>query len=331
MSTLCFGSFSRILKGATTTSNEFLIELLFTPFYHNDVTIDKADQSKLINSKKNVPVFIQNQADTPATTSMIEQYFRDYVVIHIKQSENYKLISLLVGIINGDNTIPEQQKSAFLSKADIEHLPSFLSDIFLYAIQQPNNLKENPIPPTPTDNSVYSIINGHIYLDGEEIKLPEALIPPENIEIEIPKTYSITTDMKNPIIIPIQNEVKNEHDLELNILANLDFFFKQLGQGFTYVAHQYKLVKDNHNYFVDILLFNYEFNAFVIIELKLRSLRKEDKAQIQFYMNLVDEQVKRPFHNKTIGIIISKESDKFIVNFIRGNDIIPLYYELQKG
>ena len=184
MSTLCFGSFSRILKGATTTSNEFLIELLFTPFYHNDVTIDKADQSKLINSKKNVPVFIQNQADTPAITSMIEQYFRDHVVIHIKQSENYKLISLLVGIINGDNTIPEQQKSAFLSTADIEHLPSFLSDIFLYAIQQPNNLKENPIPPTPTDNSVYSIINGHIYLDGEEIKLPDALIPPENIEIE---------------------------------------------------------------------------------------------------------------------------------------------------
>ena len=154
---------------------------------------------------------------------------------------------------------------------------------------------------------------------------------PENIEIEIPKTYSITTDMKNPIIIPIINEVNNEHDLELNILANLDFFFKQLGQGFTYVAHQYKLVKDNHNYFVDILLFNYEFNAFVIIELKLRSLRKEDKAQIEFYMNLVDEQVKRPFHNRTIGIIISKESDKFIVNFIRGNDIIPLYYELQKG
>lgn len=120
---------------------------------------------------------------------------------------------------------------------------------------------------------------------------------PEKIEIEIPKTYSITTDMKNPIIIPIQNQVNNEHDLELNILANLDYFFKQLGQGFAYIAHQYKLVKDNHNYFIDILLFNYEFNAFVIIELKLRSLRKEDKAQMEFYMKLVDEQVKKPFHN----------------------------------
>ena len=47
-------------------------------------------------------------------------------------------------------------------------------------------------------------------------------------------------------------------------------------------------------------------------------------------MNLVDEQVKRPFHNRTIGIIISKESDEFIVNFIRSNDIIPLNYELKQ-
>ena len=153
---------------------------------------------------------------------------------------------------------------------------------------------------------------------------------PEKIEIDIPKTYSITTDMKNPIIIPIQNEVNNEHDLELNILANLDYFFKQLGQGFAYIAHQYKLVKDNHYYFVDILLFNIEMNCYIAIELKLRSLKKEDKAQMEFYMNLVDEQVKRPFHNRTIGIIISKESDEFIVNFIRSNDIIPLNYELKQ-
>ncbi len=151
----------------------------------------------------------------------------------------------------------------------------------------------------------------------------------EKIEIEIPKTYSITTDMKNPIIIPVSCEVKNEHDLELNILANLDYFFKQLGQGFTYVGHQYKLVKNNHNYFIDILLFNIELNCYVVIELKLRSLRKEDKAQMEFYMKLVDEQIKKTFHNKTIGIIITKESDHFIVNFVKQDDIIPLYYELQ--
>ncbi len=154
---------------------------------------------------------------------------------------------------------------------------------------------------------------------------------PEKIEIELPKKYLITTNMKNPIIIPIQSKINNEYDLELNILANLDYFFKQLGSGFAYIAHQYKLIKDNHNYFMDILLFNIELNCYIVVELKLRSLKKEDKAQIKFYMRLVDEQVKESYHNKTIGIIISKESDKFIINFIKNNDIIPLYYELQKG
>ena len=51
---------------------------------------------------------------------------------------------------------------------------------------------------------------------------------------------------------------------------------------------------------------------------------------MEFYMKLVDEQVKKPFHNKTIGIIITKESNHFIVNFVKDEDIIPLYYELKE-
>ena len=153
---------------------------------------------------------------------------------------------------------------------------------------------------------------------------------PDKIDIFIPNKSTITTDMKNPIIIPVNHEVKNEHDLELSILTNLDYFFKQLGDGFTYVNHQYKISDGNNNYYIDILLFNYKLNCFIVVELKLRSLKKEDKAQIEYYMQLVDEQIKEVHHNKTIGIIISKESDKLIVNFIKSSDIIPLYYELQK-
>ena len=150
------------------------------------------------------------------------------------------------------------------------------------------------------------------------------------IEIEIPKKYLITTGMKNPIFIPVSHEIKNEHDLELNILANLDYFFKQLGDGFTYVSHQYKISNGKNNYFIDLLLFNYKLNCFIVVELKLRSLEKEDKAQIEFYMRLVDEKIKESHHNKTIGINISKESNNFIVNFIKDEEIIPLYYELQR-
>ena len=153
---------------------------------------------------------------------------------------------------------------------------------------------------------------------------------PNKIDIMIPTKYSITTNMKNPIIIPVQSKITSEHDLELSILANLDFFFKQLGEGFTYVGHQYKISNSKNNYYIDILLFNIKLNCYVVVELKLRSLKKEDKAQIEYYMKLVDEQVKEVHHNKTIGIIISKESDKLIVNFIKREDIIPISYECRK-
>ena len=153
---------------------------------------------------------------------------------------------------------------------------------------------------------------------------------PNKIDIMIPTKYSITTNMKNPIIITVQSKITSEHDLELSILANLDFFFKQLGEGFTYVGHQYKISNSKNNYYIDILLFNIKLNCYVVVELKLRSLKKEDKAQIEYYMKLVDEQVKEVHHNKTIGIIISKESDKLIVNFIKREDIIPISYECRK-
>ena len=78
------------------------------------------------------------------------------------------------------------------------------------------------------------------------------------------------------------------------------------------------------------MLFNYKLNCFIVVELKLRSLKKEDKAQIEFYMNLVDEKLKDSHHNKTIGIIITKESNELVINFVRREGIIPLYYKLKK-
>ncbi len=153
---------------------------------------------------------------------------------------------------------------------------------------------------------------------------------PEKIDIISPQKHSITANMKDPIIIEVDKEISSEHDLELSILANLDLFFKQLGEGFLYAGHQYKLSDGSKNYYVDLLLFNMKLNCPVVVELKLRPLKKEDKAQMEYYMKLIDEQFREPHHNKTIGIIISKESDKLIANFIKSEEIIPLTYQLEK-
>jgi len=144
---------------------------------------------------------------------------------------------------------------------------------------------------------------------------------------------SITPNMHNPIILYLnENEkVTSEKDLEILILSKLSSFFSQLGQGFALIGNQYKIHVHNNDYYIDLLLFNYELNLFVVVELKNRELQKIDKGQVELYMNLVDENIKKPFHNKTVGIIITKEQDKFIANFIsQNNNIIPLTYELQK-
>ena len=60
----------------------------------------------------------------------------------------------------------------------------------------------------------------------------------------------------------------------------------------------------------------------------MRKLKKEDKAQVEYYMKLVDQELKEIHRNHTIGIIITKESDEFIVNFVHQDDIVPLSYEL---
>ena len=154
---------------------------------------------------------------------------------------------------------------------------------------------------------------------------------PKQIEIIQPRNnYSLLGQTKNPIIIEIEKgeKIKTEKELEITIISKLKLFFNQLGEGFAFIDNQYKINYENKNYFIDILLFNYKLNCFIVVELKLRKLLKEDKAQVEFYMDLIDKNIKETIHNKTIGIIISKEQEDYVVNFVRSNDLIPLIYEI---
>ena len=152
---------------------------------------------------------------------------------------------------------------------------------------------------------------------------------PDKIEIVVPtKVPSIANNFKNPILLKLKNnEIKNESDLEKLIYSQLSYVFLQLGNGFTWVGNQYKISDGNKNYFIDMLLYNYVYNCFVVVEIKCRKLKKEDKGQVEFYMNLVDNFVKEASNNPTIGIIITKNQDKFIANFVRNEKLIPLTYE----
>ena len=136
--------------------------------------------------------------------------------------------------------------------------------------------------------------------------------------------------VKNPIQIKNtsgNNEI-SEKVLQKLILEDIPSFLDELGNGFTFVRNEYKIkIGDRYNY-IDLLLFNYEFNCFVVVELKVSELKKEHIGQIEFYMNYIDKNLKNINQNKTIGIIICKKENRYVIEYCSDGRILVREYEL---
>ena len=136
--------------------------------------------------------------------------------------------------------------------------------------------------------------------------------------------------VKNPIQIKNtsgNNEI-SEKVLQKFILEDIESFLKELGNGFCFIGSEYKIkIGDRYNY-IDLLLFNYQFNCFVVVELKVTELKKEHIGQIEFYMNYIDKNLKKINQNKTIGIIICKKENKYVIEYCSDDRIIAREYEL---
>ena len=139
----------------------------------------------------------------------------------------------------------------------------------------------------------------------------------------------ITDFIKNPIAIKntTNKEIISEKVLQKVILEDLDNFLKELGNSFCYIANEYKIkIGDNYNY-IDLLLYNYEFNCFVVVELKVTELKKEHIGGIEVYMNYIDKNLRKPTQDKTIGIIICKKNNKFIMEYCSDERIFAREYQ----
>lgn len=133
----------------------------------------------------------------------------------------------------------------------------------------------------------------------------------------------------DPILINIDdNEKISEKVLKKYILKELEHFFLELGTGFTFVGSEYKLLYDNKNYYVDLLLFNTELNRYIVCELKLGEIKPGDVAQTKVYMMLTDKFLKRRFHNETIGIIITRKNGKLALEYVSDPNIFVTTYRL---
>ena len=137
---------------------------------------------------------------------------------------------------------------------------------------------------------------------------------------------SIEDYIKDPIIINTDKKIISEKMLKQLILEDISYFMKQLGDGYSFIDSEYKISIDNRPNYIDILLFNIKYNCYVVIELKVTEVKKEHIGQIQVYMNYINKNIKTIYHDNTIGIIIAKKLNKYVIGYSSDNRIFETTY-----
>ena len=168
----------------------------------------------------------------------------------------------------------------------------------------------------------------------EKIKNKEYQRLDDNTKIKLinKEEISIGDTIKNPIIIKnnleIDKENVSEKILQRLILEDIPSFLKELGEGYSFVKNEYKIKINNTYNYIDLLLFNYIYNSFVVVELKVTEVRKEHMGQIQVYMNYIDKHIKNITNNKTIGIIVARRDNHYYIEYSSDKRIYTRDYEI---
>ena len=168
----------------------------------------------------------------------------------------------------------------------------------------------------------------------EKIKNKEYQRLDDNTKLKLisKEQMSIGDTIKNPIIIKnklgIDKENISEKILQRLILEDIPSFLKELGEGYSFIENEYKIKINNTYNYIDLLLFNYIYNSFVVVELKVTEVRKEHIGQIQVCMNYIDKHIKGIINNKTIGIIVARRDNHYYIEYSSDKRIYTRDYEI---
>lgn len=161
---------------------------------------------------------------------------------------------------------------------------------------------------------------------NEYERLPEST---KNKSVE-QKESDIVDFIKNPILIKNSNkyDIFSEKVLQKLILEDIENFLEELGIGFTFIKSEYPIKLGNRYNYIDLLLYNIKYRCYVVVELKITELKKEHTGQIMTYMNYIDKNIKTIEENNTVGIIICKQENEYVIKYCSDNRIIARKYEL---
>ncbi len=158
----------------------------------------------------------------------------------------------------------------------------------------------------------------------------------ERLDEETKKKLQNKEELKLPDLVKNPIQIKNtsgnneisEKVLQKLILEDIPSFLKELGSGFSFIDNEYKIkMGDRYNY-IDLLLYNIKYKCYVVVELKVTELNSNHTGQIQKYMNYMDKNIKSIDDNKTVGIIICKKENIYVIEYCSDDRIISREYEL---
>ena len=111
-------------------------------------------------------------------------------------------------------------------------------------------------------------------------------------------------------------------------MEDIESFMRELGNSFSFIGSEYKIKIGDRNNYIDLLLFNIKYNCYVVVELKVTEFKVEYIAQVQKYMNYIDKKLKETINDNTIGILICKKDNEYVIKYCSDKRIIARKYEL---
>lgn len=130
--------------------------------------------------------------------------------------------------------------------------------------------------------------------------------------LPVPLSDLAQQSLKDPYLFDFLTLHKDhlEQDLEDGLINHIQEFLIELGHGFAFMGRQYPIQVEGDSYYIDLLFYHVKLRAFIVVEIKARAFKPDDAGQLNFYLSAVDDFLKHPSDNPTIGILLCKTRNK---------------------
>lgn len=135
----------------------------------------------------------------------------------------------------------------------------------------------------------------------------------------------LTNTFKDSYVFEFLNlpDSHNERDLQRGLLKQMKNFILELGKDFLFVAEEFKLQVGNSDFFIDLLFYHRGLQCLLVIELKADKFKPDHLGQLNFYLETLDRDIKKPNENPSIGVLLCKDKDSEVVEYALSRSLSP--------